>query len=422
MRDFDICVRILERRASKTARAGRTDRAPLQVAETPQGSIRESEDLMGIDVSASSLDPISKATPDEGVRPLVPLAGSDIAGSVAITAETMAVWRRSSAYSKLLTYFETYPPRSLMGPHSRAILYSLIRMLRPKVVAEIGTLFAGTTETLARALWENGEGVIHTTDPFGADRCPAIISGWPRELQAITEFHALNSMGFFGALAERRITLDMVLVDGSHDYEYALFDLQMAARLLRPGGIIVMDNSDQTGPYHASREFAARNPAWQEIGGAIAAYDPSRPFDQTRSSMPPGTFFVVLRSPDFLSIGVGPHGWGQSPVALPSITGLRLDLPDQSTSGTLSYEVFLRGFADGNRDIVELKNIGSIRVDLRGSAMPVTHPFTSPLHTDMPSRYDEVRLFFEINLSWRADPGSPPLALLRVPTPLPTPA
>jgi predicted O-methyltransferase YrrM len=374
---------------------------------------------MGIDVSAASLDPISKATPDEGIRPLVPLAGSKIAGGVAITAETMAVWRHTSAYSELLTYFESYPPRSLMGPHSRAILFSLIRMLRPKVVAEIGTLFAGTTETLARALWENGEGVIHTTDPFGADHCPAIIGGWPRDLQAITEFHALNSMGFFGALAERRITLDMVLVDGSHDYEYALFDLQMAARLLRPGGIIVMDNSDQTGPFHASREFVARNPAWQEIGGAIAAYDPSRPFDQTRSSMPPGTFFVVLKSPDFLSISVGPHGWGQAPTGSPTVSGLRLDLPDQVTSGTLSYEVFLRGFADGNRDIVELKNIGSIRLDLRGSAMTLTHPFTSPLHTDMTSRYDEVALFFEINLSWRADPGSPPLALLRVPTPLP---
>jgi predicted O-methyltransferase YrrM len=384
--------------------------------EARPGSIR----IMAMDISAASVDPISKATPDDGIRPLVPLVGSEIAGGVAITAETMAAWRRTSAYSQLLTYFESYPPRSLMGPHSRAILFSLIRMLRPKVVAEVGTLFAGTTETLARALWENGQGVIHTTDPFGADRCPAIIGSWPRELQEITEFHALNSMDFFGVLAQRRITLDMVLVDGSHDYEYALFDLQMAARLLGPGGIIVMDNSDQTGPFHASREFVARNPAWQEIGGAIAAYDPSRPFDQTRSSMPPGTFFVVLRSPDFLSISAGPHGWGQVPTALPTVSGLRLDLPDQVTSGTLSYEVFLRGFADGNRDIVELKNIGSIRLDLRGSAMTFTHPFTSPLHTDMTSRYDEVALFFEINLSWQADPGSPPLALLRVPTPFPS--
>src|SRR5260370_37731427 len=251
-------------------RRRRTDRAPRQSSRGLYGNVRESEDLMNIDVSAASLDPISKGTPDEGIRPLAPLIGSEITGSVAITAETMAVWRRTSAYFELLTYFESYPPRSLMGPHSRAILFSLIRMLRPKVVAEVGTLFAGTTETLARALFENGEGVIHTTDPFGADRCPAIIGTWPRELQEITEFHPLNSMDFFGALAQRRITLDMVLVDGSHDYEYALFDLQMAARLLRPGGIIVMDNSDQTGPFHASREFVARNPAWQEIGGPLS--------------------------------------------------------------------------------------------------------------------------------------------------------
>jgi predicted O-methyltransferase YrrM len=383
--------------------------------EARPGSIR----IMAMDISTASLDPISKATPDEGVRPLVPLVGSEIAG-VAVTAEAMAAWRRTSAYSELLAYFDIYPSRSLMGPHARAILFSLIRMLRPKVIAEVGTLFAGTTETFARALWENGAGVVHTTDPFGGDRCPAIIGTWPRELQEITEFHALNSMDFFGTLAQRRITLDMVLVDGNHDYEYALFDLQMASRLLRPGGIIVMDNSDQTGPFHATREFVARNPAWQEIGGALASYDPSRPFDPTRSSMPPGATFVVLRSPDFLSIGAGPHGWGQVAAALPTVSALRLDLPDQVTSGTLSYEVFLRGFADGNRDIVELKNIGSIRLDLRGSAMTLTHSFTSPLHTDMTSRYDEVNLYFEINLSWQADPGLPPLALLRVPTPLPS--
>jgi hypothetical protein len=52
----------------------------------------------------------------------------------------------------------------------------LIRTLRPQAVAEVGTLFAGTTEVMARALWENGSGVIHTADPYGADRCPEIIA------------------------------------------------------------------------------------------------------------------------------------------------------------------------------------------------------------------------------------------------------
>ena len=81
-------------------------------------------------------------------------------------------------------------------------------------------------------------------------------------------------MDFFGTLAQRRITLDMVLVDGNRDYEYVLFDL----KLLRPGGIIVIDNKDQREPFHATREFVARNPAWQEIGGAVAVHVPHSPY------------------------------------------------------------------------------------------------------------------------------------------------
>jgi hypothetical protein len=129
----------------------------------------------------------------------------------------------------------------------------------------------------------------------------------------------------------------------------------------------------------------------------------------------PGRSSSCCSSFAFLSIGAGPHGRGQSIAASPSIAGLHLDLPPQITAGALSYEVFLRGFADGSRDIVELKNIGSIRLNLSGPAVSLSHPFASPLQTDITSRYDEVSLTFEINLSWRPDPGSGPLALSRNP-------
>lgn len=43
-------------------------------------------------------------------------------------------------------------------PRLQALLYHLIRELRPKMVLEIGTLFAGTAHVIARALWANGEG------------------------------------------------------------------------------------------------------------------------------------------------------------------------------------------------------------------------------------------------------------------------
>src|SRR3981081_3925042 len=56
--------------------------------------------------------------------------------------------------------------RALVSPDSQALLYSLIRLQRPKIAVEIGTYMASTTEAMARAVAENGEGALHTVDPF----------------------------------------------------------------------------------------------------------------------------------------------------------------------------------------------------------------------------------------------------------------
>jgi predicted O-methyltransferase YrrM len=320
----------------------------------------------------------------------------------------------AAASQDLLRRFETWPPRSLMHHVSRAVLYALVKILRPKVIAEVGTLFAGTTELFASALLENGQGVVHTTDPFGADRCPAIIGTWPQELRSITQFHALNSMDFFLWLAQRAITLDLVLVDGNHDFEFALFDLQMAARLLRRGGVIVMDNAEQTGPFYAARAFVARNPAWRELGNSLASYNKAAPFDETRSSIP-GTSFLLLRAPSHLSIGEGPHSSGQKFVDISRVSGFTLDLPNQVAAGVLFYQAILRAFGNGNQDLEEWKSIGSVRLDLDGPAMMVQR-LPVPLQSDMATRDADARFTFEIDLSWHADAGSVPLALSDIPT------
>lgn len=347
-------------------------------------------------------------------RPLAPLASFP----PGISDEILHRLRRSSAYGDLVEFFEGWPPLSFMSRESRATLYTLIGTLRPKVVAEIGTLFAGTTEVMARALWENGDGgVIHTTDPFGAERCPAIIAQWPSELRSITHFHPLNSMDFFLRLEQQKVQLDLVLVDGNHDFEFAFFDLQMAARLLRPGGIIVMDNAEQSGPFRASRTFIEANPAWQELGSALATYDPRVPFDALRASVP-GTTFVILQSPSYLSIGAGPHSWGQLFIEASAVEGVSLDLVAQNTAGTLFYQAIFRAFGDENRAGAEHKSLGSVRIEADGAAATLTVRFPDVMRSDMAARHADARFSFEIDLSWNADPGAPPLALQRVPSPL----
>ncbi len=327
------------------------------------------------------------------------------------TGSLSAALAAAAASPDLLKRFESWPPASLMHPASRAVLWTLVKEMQPEVVAEIGTLFAGTTELLATGLVENGRGTIHTTDPYGAERCPGIIGAWSPALQSATRFHPLNSMDFFLWLENQRIALDLVLVDGNHDFEFALFDLQMAARLIRPGGVIVMDNAEQTGPFHATRAFIARNPAWTELGAALARYDKSSPFDASRASIRP-TSFLVLQAPSHLSIGEGPHSWGQKFIDFSRLSGFALDLPPQTTAGTLSYQAILRGFGDGNRDVEEIKSIGGIRLDLAGPAM-VAWKLPAPLQSRIAT--PDARFSFEIDLSWQADAGAAPLALSAIP-------
>ena len=129
------------------------------------------------------------------VRPLAAIA--DFSGTSIREAMT------TPAYAAVLAYFAEQR-QALMSDHSRAVLFSLIRMHRPQVVAEIGTLYAGTTEIMARALWENGAGIVYTTDPFGAERCPEIIATWPAELREVTRFYPLSSMDFSSSWNARR--------------------------------------------------------------------------------------------------------------------------------------------------------------------------------------------------------------------------
>ena len=344
-------------------------------------------------------------------NPLRPLGQAIVPQQV--THSALIGFMEGPTFREMWEYFSYYPPRSLMSTYSRCFLFALARMMQPQNVAEVGTLFAGTTEVLARALWENGAGEIHTADPFGAERCPEIIAAWPAELQRHAKYYPLNSMDFFLEIARQRVTLDLALIDGNHDFEFALFDLQMAARLLRPGGVIVMDNAEQTGPFEAARAFIERHPAWRELGSAIGCYSSDNPFDATRASLP-STGFIVLQAPPCVSIGSGPQSW-QMPLQAPFVGGLALDMPTTPAAGVLHYRVYARGFADGNRWIREMQTSGSFRIETGGL---LSHRFPTPLAFDPPSPPCPAVYSAEVEVLWKPDRGTPPLALSRAPVPL----
>jgi predicted O-methyltransferase YrrM len=56
-------------------------------------------------------------------------------------------------------------------------------------------------------------------------------------------------------------SFDLVYVDGDHSYAAAYSDIYQAMRLVRPGGVILVDDIDWPGPARAVRELlGAKNP------------------------------------------------------------------------------------------------------------------------------------------------------------------
>src|SRR5580704_6540026 len=141
------------------------------------------------------------------LRPLLPIdAANRFRAKMPIDAEWLRSLINSQTYKTIvLPYFYQYPPRSLMDPDERALLYCLIRAIKPENVVEIGTYFAGTTEVLARAVWENGVGCVSQA-----------MTAWPESLRAITTCSFDNSMSFLTQLLQAATPIDFILIDGAH--------------------------------------------------------------------------------------------------------------------------------------------------------------------------------------------------------------
>jgi predicted O-methyltransferase YrrM len=353
------------------------------------------------------------------LRPLLPIdAANRFATKTPIDAEWLRGLINSETYKALvLPYFYQYPPRSLMDPDERALLYCLVRALKPENVVEIGTYFAGTTEVLARAVWENGAGCIYSVDPYGAGRVSQTMAAWPEPLRAITTCSFDNSMSFLTQLLQAGTPIDFVLVDGAHDFEFVRFDLEMCARLLRPGGIIVIDDAEQAGPFSAAKSFLADHPQWRELGDCVAAFRQSSPFDEQRSSVP-GTSLLLLQAPPYFAVeGDRFRSWGQRDIATERILGFEVDLAAATGAGILHVQTILRTFGAGETWI-EIKSVVTRHIAFADQPRTIRQDLPRPLIAV--SEHGEPIDFCtaEIELFWRPDQANDALKLRAPPRPV----
>jgi len=301
----------------------------------------------------------------------------------------------------VVPYFDEYPKDSFIHAYSRAYLYSIVRALKPATIVEVGTLYAGTTEVLARASWENGGGTVHTIDPFGAKRAPAVLANWPWELRSITNFQAVNSMSFFARARDIDLKFDLALIDGDHDLEFAFFDIQMAAKQIKPSGLIFVDNAEQLGPFQAARRFAAANPDWTVLGRPFLDYRSEAPFEEHGRSSLPETGLIVLQAPKDVLIGGEPVSWGQAVVPGSSAAGFAIDVVSADGGGRLNYRATLRAIGDQARRIEEFRTAGIVEIpeNARGQ---MSFTFDQPLKSEFPLMFPDSHHTVEFEVAWNS--------------------
>ncbi|GEM_PF-1903649 len=115
------------------------------------------------------------------------------------------------------------------------LLYSLTRLIRPKVAVEIGTAKGNAAIAIGQALKDNGHGILYTIDPEDQHLVHIAIrkSGLRKWIKYIVDY----SYNIIPKLGLEKF--DLVFIDGDHRYEHVLKDFNLIKDLITPGGVIV---------------------------------------------------------------------------------------------------------------------------------------------------------------------------------------
>jgi predicted O-methyltransferase YrrM len=302
-------------------------------------------------------------------------------------------------------FFATAPSvnRSLLTPLSQALLYTLIRNIRPHNVVEIGTYKGGTSETMTRALLSNGFGTLHTVSPFDVERFGAHFDFWPEPLRQHICYYPVDSMMYFAQLDRKGIRPELVLIDGNHDYEFVNFDLQASAQRLARDGFILLDNVSQAGPYFAASEFLDNNPLWADCGLTARPRTTTKAFEP-RTTIPYTDFFII-RAPKLYVVGRRPLTFGVQAWSAVPVKGLKLSLGEGCSAGTLHVQAIFRAFSE--KRVVETNCEAAQEID--GGTPEIEIAFAEPLGADGAFHAYGVE-------PWLVWDGAAPLMLRSAPT------
>ncbi|WP_309486451.1 class I SAM-dependent methyltransferase [Streptomyces griseoaurantiacus] len=144
---------------------------------------------------------------------------------------------------------------------------------RVGTVVEIGLAYASSALAISEALLRAGSRNLRHVliDPFQYTAYDGV--GWELLLSAgledIAELVTEPSQRFLARLADAGFTADAAFVDGSHHFHNVFVDLHFLGEIVRPGGVVLLD--DVWWPsVEAAVAYFETNLGWRPIPGALA--------------------------------------------------------------------------------------------------------------------------------------------------------
>jgi predicted O-methyltransferase YrrM len=151
----------------------------------------------------------------------------------------------------------TRPLEGNIPEQEGAFIQEIIKQTQPKISVEIGLAYGISTLYICEALQEVNaikhividpiQNLPYGNLPYGRDSP----SGWEgvgltnirrAGYSDIVDFHDVPSYQYLAQLSAEHATIDFAFIDGAHNFDYVLVDVFLIDKLLKRGGIIILDD------------------------------------------------------------------------------------------------------------------------------------------------------------------------------------
>ena len=171
-----------------------------------------------------------------------------------------------------MVVMEKYASRTgfpIIGPAAGNFCYQIARQIRARSVFELGSGYGYSTAWFAKAVKENGGGVVHHTV-------------WDDKLSEAARVH-LDRMGFDGMISYHTAEAVATLAQQAGEFDLIFSDIEkkdypaslpLIKKKVRAGGVLIIDNMLWGGRIFSSRDHSADTQGVREFTAAITS-DPA---------------------------------------------------------------------------------------------------------------------------------------------------